>query len=138
MKRELRKKSKNITQPKPTYKGRAAPAGNKKSRSFSGYNNFFDKNKDKNFREKTPSSLRPEIKNKALPDIPASRTISQSNAQVNIQKSRKDVADSQSKIQNFFPKKVGAHFVNNESDYEGSSSDSNNNPDFCGHIDINL
>jgi hypothetical protein len=38
----------------------------------------------------------------------------------------------------FFPKKVKAYFVNNESDYEESNSDSNNDPDFCGHIDINL
>jgi hypothetical protein len=52
MKRELRKKSKNITQPKSTYKGRVIPASNEKSRSSSGYNNFFDKNKDKDFKKK--------------------------------------------------------------------------------------
>jgi hypothetical protein len=73
MKRELRKKSKNITQLKFTYKGRVIFAGNKKSRSFSGYNNFFDKNKDKNFKKKIPFFSRSEIKDKALPDISVSR-----------------------------------------------------------------
>ena len=75
IKRELRKKSKDITQPKSTYKRRAIFAGNKKSRSFSGYNNFFDKNKDKNSRKKILFFLRSEIKDKALSNIPASRTI---------------------------------------------------------------
>jgi hypothetical protein len=73
MKRELRKKSKNTIQLKPTYKERAIPAGNKKSRSSSDYNSFFDKNKDKNFKKKTPFFSRPEIKDKILPDIPISR-----------------------------------------------------------------
>jgi hypothetical protein len=79
VKRELRKKFKNITQPKSTYKGRVAPAGNEKSRSSSGYNNFFDKNKDKDFKEKTSSSPRPEVKDKVLSDIPALRITFQSN-----------------------------------------------------------
>jgi hypothetical protein len=52
MKRELRKKFKDITQLKSIYKERAVPAGNEKSRSSSGYNNFFDKNKDKDFKKK--------------------------------------------------------------------------------------
>jgi hypothetical protein len=73
MKRELRKKSKNIIQSKSTYKGRAIPAGNEKSRSSSGYNSFFDKNKNKNFKEKILSFSRPEIKDKVLPDIFVSR-----------------------------------------------------------------
>ena len=80
IKRELRKKSKNITQLKSIYKKRVAPAGNEKSRSFSGYNNFFDKNKNKNSKKKTSFFLRPEVKNKILPNIPVSRIISQSNA----------------------------------------------------------
>jgi hypothetical protein len=76
MKRELRKKSKDITQLKSTYKKRATPAGNEKSRLFSGYNNFFDKNKNKDSKEKTPSFPRLEIKDKTLPDIPILRIIS--------------------------------------------------------------
>jgi hypothetical protein len=84
VKRELRKKFKNITQPKSTYKKRAAPAGNEKSRSSFDYNSFFDKNKDKDSKKKTLFFLRPEIKDKALPNIPVSRITFQSNAQINI------------------------------------------------------
>jgi hypothetical protein len=80
IKRELRKKSKDITQLKSTYRKRVIPAGNEKSRSSFNYNNFFDKNKDKDFKEKISSSLRPEIKNKILSNISVSRIISQSNA----------------------------------------------------------
>ena len=80
VKRELRKKSKNIIQLKSIYKGRAISASNEKSRLFSGYNSFFDKNKDKDFKKKISFFLRSEIKNKALSDIPILRIIFQSNA----------------------------------------------------------
>jgi hypothetical protein len=75
MKRELRKKSKNTTQSKSIYKGRVISAGNEKSRSSSGYNSFFDKNKNKDFKKKISFFSRPEIKDKALPDISISRII---------------------------------------------------------------
>jgi hypothetical protein len=76
MKRELRKKFKDITQLKSIYKERAVPAGNEKSRSSSGYNNFFDKNKDKDFKKKKISSFsRSKAKDKVLSDISVSRII---------------------------------------------------------------
>jgi hypothetical protein len=53
VKRELRKKSKNISQLKSTYKVRAVSINYEKSRSFSDYNNFFDENKNKDSKKKT-------------------------------------------------------------------------------------
>jgi hypothetical protein len=79
VKRELRKKSKNVSQSKSTYKEHAAFTNYKKNRSSSGYNSFFDKSKDKDFKKNISSFSQSEAKDKILPNIPISRTTSQSN-----------------------------------------------------------
>ena len=121
VKREMRKQSRDVAQAKTNYKGRAASTVVDKSRSqtrprsSSGYNEFFDKDP----KEKLSPVSRPDIRDKALPDIPPprpSRPVPQISTQNSYQVSRKDVPDSQPKIQNYFQKKANANFIDTDSD----------------------